>query len=211
MSLAEQPLGFRRSYSFTCGCGNTEERTGFFATNGNYMGTRPTICRQCKWKRARIADRERKRAKGAKPLVIFWTPERIAKAKELWRSGLSGSEVGKHFGVSRSAALGILGRKGALGERSKNKRTESQKKASHRERMRRYRAKVKLFIRPKVRDWSTVNLPVAGALPPLNHTILEVTGCRYIAGSDHLFCGHPQQQDSSYCPAHHVETHRRPD
>jgi len=32
---------------------------------------------------------------------------------------------------------------------------------------------------------------------------LPDNGCRYIAGDDHLFCGHPQQERSSYCPDHH--------
>lgn len=47
---------------------------------------------------------------------------------------------------------------------------------------------------------------------PLNLTLIEVppNGCRYIAGDDLLYCGHPQHEGSSYCPAHHAIVWVRP-
>lgn len=40
---------------------------------------------------------------------------------------------------------------------------------------------------------------------PLNLTLAELPddGCHYIAGDDHLYCGHPKQDKSSYCTPHH--------
>jgi GcrA cell cycle regulator len=40
---------------------------------------------------------------------------------------------------------------------------------------------------------------------PLNLTLADLpdNGCRYIAGDDHLYCGHPRQDKSSYCTPHH--------
>lgn len=44
------------------------------------------------------------------------------------------------------------------------------------------------------------------AVEPLNLTLADLpdNGCRYIAGDDHLYCGHPQREKSSYCAAHHM-------
>ena len=33
---------------------------------------------------------------------------------------------------------------------------------------------------------------------------LQPHSCRFIEGDDHLFCGRPQQEKSSYCPVHHA-------
>jgi GcrA cell cycle regulator len=42
-------------------------------------------------------------------------------------------------------------------------------------------------------------------LVPLNLTLADLpeNGCRYIAGDDYLYCGHPRQDKSSYCTPHH--------
>lgn len=47
---------------------------------------------------------------------------------------------------------------------------------------------------------------IPDAPPSLNLTIVELRAdsCRFIAGDDHLFCGHAAQKGSSYCPAHHA-------
>ena len=41
-----------------------------------------------------------------------WTPERLAKLKELWKSGLSISKIGLELGVSRNAVAGKAHRLG---------------------------------------------------------------------------------------------------
>ena len=41
---------------------------------------------------------------------MSWTPEKEQKLKELWKKGLTGSEIAKTFGTSRSAILGKVHR-----------------------------------------------------------------------------------------------------
>ena len=41
---------------------------------------------------------------------MSWTPELELKLKELWRKGLTGSEIAKSFGTTRSAILGKVHR-----------------------------------------------------------------------------------------------------
>lgn len=40
---------------------------------------------------------------------------------------------------------------------------------------------------------------------PRNLTLAEISDneCRYIPGSDHLYCGHPVKSESAYCVPHH--------
>ena len=41
---------------------------------------------------------------------MSWTPEREEKLKELWKKGLTGSEIAKTFNTTRSAILGKVHR-----------------------------------------------------------------------------------------------------
>tara|TARA_B100001123_G_C15176959_1_gene973720 strand:+ start:544 stop:1041 length:498 start_codon:yes stop_codon:yes gene_type:complete len=41
---------------------------------------------------------------------MSWTPEKEQKLRELWKKGLTGSEIAKTFGTSRSAILGKVHR-----------------------------------------------------------------------------------------------------
>lgn len=43
-----------------------------------------------------------------------WTVEMADKAEELWKEGISGTEIGKRLGKSRSAVLGFLNRRGLV-------------------------------------------------------------------------------------------------
>jgi hypothetical protein len=211
--VANLPLGTWQTYSFQCPCGTTETREAPFSINGKLMGVRATKCARCKRKLNNEAKVKRQRAAGVKELVVFWTAERIAHVKQLWHSGLSATAIGPVYGKSRSAILGLLSRHGVLGERSKHKRTESQRRKSKHDSVKRYRAKRKSFnYARRVPSQRATGLVASGdpslILPaPLNHTIEQVTGCRYIAGDDRLFCGHPRQDESSYCPDHHRVCH----
>lgn len=207
--------GQRVSYSFEClGCGQTETREGWVTWRGKPNGVRATFCKSCSAVRARESakrrwDRNREKLGIKLAANSFWTPERIAEAKALWAGGKSGTEIGDHFRKTRGAVLGMLGRNGALGKRSKRPRNESRRAKSQREASKRYRAKISLGHKPKARAKFTDPPPVMPALPPLYHSIVEVTGCRYIAGEDHLFCGHPKRENSSYCDHHHRACHAR--
>jgi GcrA cell cycle regulator len=47
---------------------------------------------------------------------------------------------------------------------------------------------------------------------PINLTLAQIddTQCRYIAGDDHLYCGHPKMVGSSYCGPHHFLVWEKP-
>jgi len=85
--------------------------------------------------------------------VDTWTVAKTIVLKDLWAKGLSASEVAKHVGVSRSAVLGKLWRLGAAPPAGKKpiviRRVYTRQpievtKANARERVKRYRLKVKL-------------------------------------------------------------------
>jgi hypothetical protein len=215
--VANLPLGTWQTYSFQCPCGTTETREAPFSINGKLMGVRATKCARCKRKLNNEAKVKRQRAAGVKELVVFWTAERIAHVKQLWHSGLSATAIGPVYGKSRSAILGLLGRHGILGERSKHKRTESQRRKSKHDSVKRYRAKLKSFnYARRVPSQRAPGLVASGdpslILPaPLNHTIEQVTGCRQPYGDGPFtFCGHERREGSSYCDGHHRQNHVRP-
>ena len=53
---------------------------------------------------------------------MSWTPESEQKLKKLWKDGLTGSEIAKFFGTTRSAILGKVHRL-KLETRATSKRT----------------------------------------------------------------------------------------
>jgi len=61
--------------------------------------------------------------------------------------------------------------------------------------------------RLKVTQSVQTDLPTLRVIPlqPLNYTLADLpeSGCRYIAGDDFLYCGHPRRKDSSFCTGHH--------
>lgn len=206
-------------YTFNCEvCGGSETRQWTLYPSGKPMGgSKGRICRSCKLDRKRATETARRRARGIQPRKIFWTSELIERVKALWNSGLSATKVGSHFGVSRCAILGLLGRLGLLGKRSKITLTEAQRKRSRLESVRRYRAKKSLNFARKPKAAPLVSSaranggnskgnPSPELLPPLNISLIEIKRrqCRYPYGDrPFTFCGHHTKDGSSYCEHHH--------
>jgi hypothetical protein len=200
----------RLPYTFQCACGRTETRFYLLTSGGKINGLPPKSCKQCKWKRAHDKERERQRANGVKPASTFWTVERKAEVRRQWDERKSGTEIGTYFGVSRAAILGLLHRMGALGGRIIH-RTQEQRLAAKRARYQQNNSRPRKLRSPARANSTVLPPPVVPALPSLNHTIQQVTGCRYPYGNGpYSFCGHAKHEGSSYCPAHHKATHWRP-
>ena len=122
-----------------------------------------------------------------------WTPEDIEKLRELWFSGMTGTECSKHFKVSRSSILGRVHRCGWT----------AQRRQIHPVTPRRERP-----------DRPEKPVPVIPTRPfqPFTVTIQNLTPgmCRWPSPGDvapWTFCGVPKLEGSSYCPEHHKRAH----
>jgi hypothetical protein len=191
------------SHTFQCQqCHKVKTRTYSKYAPGGQL---PTYCNKCRQKRHYARRAAADRAKGIKLRVIFWTDERKAEVLKLWNERKNGTEIGAVFGKKRGAILGLLHRMGALGNRA-IKRTQEQRLAAKRAKQNNSRPRKSRS--PARANSTALPPPVVPALPSLNHTIIEATGCRYPYGQGpYTFCGHSKHEGSSYCPAHHKACH----
>lgn len=127
-----------------------------------------------------------------------WNDDEVATLKQLWEHGISLSEIGEKLGCSRSAVIGKANR---LGFPKRGKRYAAKPAA----------AKVRKPTKRKLMEkaFNSEPLPELKIAPivPLNIALFDLTKrqCRYPYGdrAPYLFCGHPVQEESSYCPDHH--------
>jgi GcrA cell cycle regulator len=124
-----------------------------------------------------------------------WDKERVALLRELIAKGEPARNIAGHLGVTRNAVIGKAGRLGlSIGGEKKQTRATLKPKDT--------RQKLTRLVFP-VAPVKPVNEPAPDSL---NKTLLELRGsdCRYPVTEEipFLFCGHPQDGDSSYC-AHH--------
>ncbi len=139
--------------------------------------------------------------------AFAWDEDRVAVLTKMIAENCSARIIAERLGTSRNAVLGKTHRMGITApEKPKSTRVYKTRATMHRPRPR------------IVRDTHNANsvriIPAAEVaqhrlrcveLVPLNVTLMDLPadGCRYIAGDDLLFCGHPQMAGSSWCTPHH--------
>jgi hypothetical protein len=133
-----------------------------------------------------------------------WTDARIALLTELWLGGVTGGEIGRQMGVSRSACMGKLRRLGLLRQdrprmpivrrvaRNLLKTTEQVSKRPNKQPL------------PPPEPYQA---PPPPPVPPIgSFDLLELRHghCRWPEGhrAPYRFCGAPQASQSSYCSEH---------
>jgi hypothetical protein len=124
---------------------------------------------------------------------------------DMWKTGLSGSQIAYQLGITRNTVMGILSRGRAAG------------KVDYRidmERIKSIRANVVELERKRASVIGEfLHLAIAGGDLPSNKPTSGITlmklkpsSCRYIIGKnvddESLFCGE-QRGTSSYCKTHH--------
>jgi len=124
---------------------------------------------------------------------------------DMWKTGLSGSQIAYRLGITRNTVMGILSRGRAAG------------KVDYRidmERIKSIRANVVELERKRASVIGEfLHLAIAGGDLPSNKPTSGITlmklkpsSCRYIIGKnvddEFLFCGE-QRGTSSYCKTHH--------
>lgn len=135
-----------------------------------------------------------------------WTESNIALLRKDWLEGKSVLGIAKLLGCTRNAVIGKARREGLPQHINACRRNGAAEWHAY-AKPRNERPKIQRRDRFRVPKISTDKLPEIVAVDPLNIPFLELasTHCRYpvTESNPHLFCGHPQQTDSSYCAFHH--------
>jgi len=158
-----------------------------------------------------------------------WTEELKAQAKQLWtdHSATQIAEIlnAQHgTALTRNAVVGLMHRAG-LGASVKTKSHPQDNYAPEIIRKRTYQPRRKPVLKivsngagTGLRIIETVisDLPLFACLEVQSRDItidqLGPDDCRYLAGdgAPWLYCGHPVQEKSSYCPYHHARVFNKP-
>jgi hypothetical protein len=201
-------------HQFTCeGCGDVHTHLYPTTPSGKIFGHIARFCPPCKKRR----DRDRH---DAKPRIIVWTDERKEVAARLWREGQTCRQIAAVIGgVTRNAVIGIINRLGLSGLQPKQqKKSPEHRRIKNAEKRQRYRSKTRFTrsspaLPPRVNKtaWVSVIAP-PDAPPSLNLSIIAVkpNQCRHIAGDDHLCCGNPIVEGTSWCGFHYGTVFWRP-
>jgi hypothetical protein len=149
-----------------------------------------------------------------------WTDAAIALLSELWLAGNTSGECGRALGVSRSAAIGKLGRLGLL--RRERPRMATVRPPARLLRIEQPVSKPKPPQKPKKRQNTRplpppepYQAPPPPPVPPIgSFGLLDLRAghCRWPGPQDRApwtFCGAPQASQSSYCSEHHALAHNR--
>jgi GcrA cell cycle regulator len=152
-----------------------------------------------------------------------WSDARIALLKELWLSGITGGEIGRRLGLSRSAIMGKLRRLGLLRQDRPRmpmrrvarllKNTSNSEQAIPVPKPVPKKVPHKRNKRPLAPP-EPYQAPPPPPEPPIGRfSLLDLRAghCRWPNGErpDYRFCGAPQLFDSSYCSDHHAMAHNR--
>lgn len=142
--------------------------------------------------------------------IYTWTEERTNKAIELWREGLSASQIAQRLGgVSRNAVIGRLHRKG---EHQRHEALNSNQKRQAARRtystLKRKRAAIVQKADP-MRAIAIASEPLPVELPPTGKTIAAADRheghCQWIygdVGKEHTYCGCKKLPGVSWCADH---------
>lgn len=138
--------------------------------------------------------------------ALIWDEARAAELKRLWGAGMPCSRISAILGVSRNAVIGKAHRL-QLEPRARPPKRDRPSGAGRGKYCRRLHT-------PHTRDvFGKLIAPEAfipraddvEPLPGITIDNLTANSCRYPRGdAPILFCGHPQQPGSSYCPSHHA-------
>lgn len=114
----------------------------------------------------------------------MWTDERRAELVRLWNEGKTALEIGKEWGISRSAVIGQIYRMRKVGGET-----------------------IRSVVRQvRLRD-VTAREGETPERAPLNGDVTDREGCRYVLGDpgddDWHYCGKKRKSGSSYCAHHH--------
>jgi GcrA cell cycle regulator len=143
------------------------------------------------------------------PQPTDWTEARVKILKALWADGLTGAQIGKKFGKSRSAILGKIHRLGLMRKKRPPPPPQPPKPAAVAPARRNTQAITlapRIVPRPRV-VVSTAPPLVGMRMVPLLE--LEANWCRWpedgdpqVKGIGFLFCGADRQGTGPYCPHH---------
>jgi GcrA cell cycle regulator len=147
---------------------------------------------------------------------VLWSEDRVEILKTLWDKGLSCSQIANEIGnvtrnavIGKASRLGLSGRHGRLNQYSA---VRARVRAKRLPQTKQTRFSGALLFEPAPAPEPFVSRVIS--MPPLNLTLLDLAHgqCRYPVTDDapFLFCGHAQQKDSSYCPAHQQITWTAP-
>ena len=127
-----------------------------------------------------------------------WKPDQIEIVKKLTEDGLSAQKIGDVFGVTRNSIIGLWHRnKIKVPDKPHARRAVPRPKKV-------YYVKKEKFYKPAPPPPEAPPQLRIVAQVPMNVTLMELAkdGCHYIAGDDHLYCGHKVTTEGSYCDAH---------
>jgi hypothetical protein len=116
---------------------------------------------------------------------------------------LSASQIAGLLGVTRNAVIGRARRMELDWRTTANRKPVRDLRSKP-------RAKPRVIIKPQpVRAAAPTILPTATPARPVHLLKLKGNGCRWLMGepASLMFCGQPQQADSSWCAAHHQDAH----
>jgi hypothetical protein len=151
-----------------------------------------------------------------------WSDARIALLTELWLGGVTGGEIGRQMGVSRSACMGKLRRLGLLRQdrprmpivrrvarllKSSEQVSRPPEKVPNKRHLRQNKRPL-----PPPEPYRAPPPPPVPAIGSFDLLDLRAGHCRWPGPQDSppwTFCGARQAFDSSYCPEHHALAHNR--
>lgn len=136
-----------------------------------------------------------------------WTDSNVAILKRDWPLGKMAADIARELGISRKAVIGKANRLG-LGVHPTRARDPNWKpRRVRRAERQRERELMRTLTGSDFRRAKSKPLPPVVSVNPLNLAFLDLRDgqCRYAVteNSPYLFCGHPVQEKSSYCPCHH--------
>lgn len=136
-----------------------------------------------------------------------WAPEKLETLKTLWSKGFSATQIAQEIGGTRSSILGQVHRM-----REHSPELFSRRRLENMQRRPKAKPVARRVRAPISHERPVAFTPAVVDLPPLNVSLLELAfgQCRYPVSDlpPHVFCGHPQQPESSYCGQHHKISHQ---
>ena len=150
-----------------------------------------------------------------------WSEELRERVKTLWTTH-SSSQIAEKLNLdghnfTRNSIVGLVNRLGLSGKdkteqhKSANRGIGMPRGAAPRQHKRRVRIIAANGNSNHLRIITSRESALAMKLRcieimPLNLTLEQIGAdqCRYLAGDDFLFCGHPSQKGSSFCAPHHA-------
>lgn len=150
-------------------------------------------------------------------MAVRWNEELCARLKSLWpdhsAAAISAIFRSEGFDFSRNAVIGIAHRLELTSKlQVRLSRPPTVKKGVFQHVVRKAN-RVRLRVVNSGGNQSALTFKTIDARLPALRCVeialrniplvdLEPNDCRFIAGDDYLYCGHPQKAGSSYCPAH---------